>query len=104
MTVFENIKKFAHLRKMSLQEVAEKAGLGKNTIYKYGQGKNPSMATLQKIADALHVSKTDLLEAETDTKTADIDDDELILTFDGRPIDDEDMEIIKRLLRGKNDK
>lgn len=106
MTVFENIKKYAKLRAMSLQEVAEKAGLSKNIIYQYGKGTNPSLETLGKIAAVLNVS-ADALLGKTNhhsTKTSvDLakDDEDIILSFDGKPIPDEDKELIRRLLRGK---
>lgn len=68
MTTFERIKKYAKIRGMSLQKVAIEAGLSKNMIYQYKDGTNPSMKTLHKIAEVLHVEPNDLLSSSTETK------------------------------------
>ena len=104
MTTFERIKKYAKIRGMSLQKVAIEAGLSKNMIYQYKDGTNPSMKTLHKIAEVLHVEPNDLLSDTTskeNTAQADLDDDDTIFTFQGKPIPPEDLKIIRRLL--KND-
>ena len=104
MTTFERIKKYAKLRGLSLQKVALAAGLSKNMIYQYKDGTNPSIKTLNKIADVLHVEPNDLLSDTTNkenTAQADLDDDDTIFTFQGKPIPPEDLKIIRRLL--KND-
>jgi transcriptional regulator with XRE-family HTH domain len=114
MTVFDNIKKFSKKRGYSLQTTAEKSGLSKNAIYQYNHGKNPSLETLAKIAKVLGVSIDDLLGEVNRHKSAynlpqkkpkkidlksTIDDEDVIMTFEGREIQREDLEVIKRLLR-----
>lgn len=107
MTTYERIKKVANKRKMSLRDVAKKAGLKSETaIYRYNQGVNPRKSTLIAIAEVLNVSVDYLLGKTDDTsevtsKTADLADDSTLFTYEGKPIDDEDKEIIRRLLRGK---
>lgn len=105
MTVYENIKKFSKLRGYSLQDTAEKANLSKNIIYTYKNGKSPSLKTLSVLADVLGVTTNDLLGEKEHTsdspKQADLADDSTLFTYQGKPIDDEDKEIIRRLLRGK---
>lgn len=109
MTVFDNIKRFGKLRGMNVQEVALKAGLSKNVIYQYKKGTNPSLETLGKIAKALQVTVNDLLgkenepQAKAEKKSVDIEDEDVIMTFEGKPIPPEDLELMKRLLRGKSD-
>ena len=106
MTTFERIKKYAKTRGMSLQKVAIEAGLSKNMIYQYKDGTNPSMKTLHKIADVLHVEPNDLLSDTTNkenTAQADLDDDDTIFTFQGKPIPPEDLKIIRRLLKNDDD-
>lgn len=106
MTTFERIKKYAKLRGLSLQKVALAAGLSKNMIYQYKDGTNPSMKTLNKIADVLHVEPNDLLSDTTNkenTAQADLDDDDTIFTFQGKPIPPEDLKIIRRLLKNDDD-
>lgn len=104
----DNIAKFAKLRAMSLQEVALKAGLSKNIIYRWRlQGANPSPASITAIADALHVKKSDLTgekesteEKQTVDLKAQMTDQQVIITYEGKEIPKEDLELIKRILRG----
>ncbi|WP_125711041.1 helix-turn-helix domain-containing protein [Companilactobacillus zhongbaensis] len=106
MTLFDKVKETANAQGYSLLSLNEKAGLGKNAIYKWKTQK-PSIENLTKVAQVLHVSVDYLLgknnsEAE-DTKkktTVDIDDDNVIMTFEGRPIPPEDLEVMKRFLLG----
>lgn len=101
MTAYDNIKKYSKMRGLSLQQVAEKAGLSKNMLYQY-KNINPKIETLDKIAKALNVSKEDLLgSGEGKTKHVDLADDDLFMTYQGKPLSDEDKELIKRILRGK---
>ncbi|SPS04295.1 helix-turn-helix domain-containing protein [Latilactobacillus sakei] len=106
MMLFERVKELAENKKISLLSLNEKAGLGKNAIYKW-KTQNPSIENLQKVADVLGVSidyllgKTDNPSTSAKPKEVDIEDESVLMTFDGKPIPEEDMEIIKRLLRGK---
>ncbi|KRM92888.1 helix-turn-helix domain-containing protein [Loigolactobacillus rennini] len=107
MTLFERIKTTAKKRGYSLSKVSEKAGLGAKTIYKWKK-QTPKTETLQAVANVLGVS-VDYLLGNTDNpnsdnagdKKIDIEDEHVIMTYQGKPIPKEDMEIIKRLLRGK---
>ena len=104
MTILERIKNLAKSRGYSLSSLNDKAGLGKNTIYSW-KHKDPSTDNLQKVADVLHVS-TDYLHGNTEKlseskKAVDLNDDDAFLTLEGKPIPEEDRELIKRLLRGK---
>jgi len=107
MAVFDRTKQFADKRGLSLQQVAEKAGLGINSIYGWKK-KDPSISRLTKVAEVLNVSVDYLFDNTDDPnsdkskpKEVDIDDEHVILRYQGKQIPDEDMEIIKRLLRGK---
>ncbi|GBG95224.1 XRE family transcriptional regulator [Ligilactobacillus salitolerans] len=101
MTVYENIKKYSKMRGLNLQQVAEKAGLSKNMLYQY-KNMNPKVETLDKIAKVLNVTKEDLLGSENGKpKHIDLADDDLFMTYQGKPLSDEDKELIKRILRGK---
>lgn len=104
MTLLERIKKLAKSRGYSLSALNDKAGLGKNTIYSW-KHKDPSTENLQKVANVLSVTVDYLLGEEDKTgsskKSVDLNDDEALLTFDGKVIPEEDRELIKRLLRGK---
>lgn len=104
MTTFERIKETSKRKGMSLQTLAEKAGLGVNSIYKWKTG-TPKTDALVKVAEVLDVSIDYLLGQENKTssiKSVDIADDDVIMTFEGKEIPPEDIELMKRLLRGKS--
>lgn len=105
MTLFERVKSLARQQGLSLLRLNDQAGLGKNAIYKW-KNQTPSTENLQKVATVLDVTTDQLLEDEYKTtqntkKIVDIDDDTVLLAFDGKPIPEEDKELFKRLLRGK---
>ncbi|KZD98477.1 helix-turn-helix domain-containing protein [Lactiplantibacillus plantarum] len=105
MTVLDRIKKVSKKRGFSLTQVNDKANLGKNTIYSW-KTKEPSINNLKAVADVLNVSvdyllgKTDDNSTSMKPKQVDIADDDVIMTFEGKPIPPEDLELMKRLLRG----
>lgn len=108
MTVFERIKKISKQRGMSLNELGVRIGLSPNSIYHWKQA-TPTADKIQKIADVLDVSTDYLLGRTEPTKkenrlsnksTADLDDDDVIFTYQGKKIPPEDLEYMKRILRG----
>lgn len=111
MTVFERTKNMAKKRGISLQETAAKAGLGLNSIYGWKK-KEPSIGRLAKVADVLHVSvdyllgKTDDPEPAQKNKPTEVDikdamqDDYTIMSYGGREIPPEELEMIRRILDG----
>lgn len=101
MDTVDRIKELAKKRGWSLQKVAEKAGIGINSIYRWNS-KTPSTQSLTKVAKVLDVSTDYLLNgnAEESNKTADLADDETIFTYEGKRIPPEDLEYMKRILRG----
>lgn len=103
MTTFERIKKISRDKGWSLQNVATKAGLGTNSIYKWKE-QTPKLDKLKQVADVLDVSVDYLLGEEDNPKApqaVDLNDDSNYYTFDGKPVSKEDMELFKRLMRGK---
>lgn len=67
MTTYDNIKRFAKSKGISLQELAEKVGLSRNMIYQY-KNVNPKLETLKKIAAVLGVDTSELVDDDqTDT-------------------------------------
>ncbi|MCM6843998.1 helix-turn-helix domain-containing protein [Latilactobacillus curvatus] len=89
--------------------VVKKLGLknlGTYANYEYGT-REPDMEIIVKLAKLYEVT-TDYLLGNTDNpagnidvKQAEITDDQVIMTFEGKPIPEEDLDLIKRLLRGK---
>ena len=102
MTIFERIKIIAKEKGMSLLEINSKAELGKNVIYGW-KTKDPNTESLKKVADVLGVSTDYLLgnNNQNNKKRVDLDDDDVIFTYEGRQIPKEDLETIKRFMRGK---
>lgn len=60
MTTLDRIKNLSQKKGWSLQTLAEKAGVGKNSIYRWDT-KVPSTSSLQKVAKVLNVSTDYLL-------------------------------------------
>lgn len=84
--------------------VAKAIGLKSMQTYanwEYGRTE-PDFQMLNKIADLFNVSTDYLLKGKSnkDMKTADLADNETIFTYEGKQIPAEDLEYMKRILRG----
>ncbi|WEV39240.1 helix-turn-helix transcriptional regulator [Lactobacillus sp. ESL0680] len=103
MNTFERIKKLTKQQHLTLAKVNEQAGIGTNSIYRW-KTQTPTSDNLQKVAKVLHTS-TDYLLGNTDDPSpvsknhhaVDIENDEL-LSYRGRPIPDDYLDIIKHLM------
>nr|DAD60987.1 MAG TPA: repressor protein [Caudoviricetes sp.]DAV09580.1 MAG TPA: repressor protein [Caudoviricetes sp.] len=106
---FERIKELAKKRSLSLNQVEEKLGYSKNTLYSLKRQK-VSSDRLQEIADYFGVS-TDYLLGRTDNPAIagekapeheiELDDlDGRIMLFDGKPLSDDDKRAIKGIIEG----
>lgn len=66
MTLGNNIKKYRKMFKLSQEDLAKKSNLSRNAIYNYENNKRqPSIETLNKIADVLGVTVNDLIKDDT---------------------------------------
>lgn len=100
ITVFDRIKKLADRRGKKIVDVESDLDFSKNYLYKWKKS-TPSSDKLAKVADYFNVSVDYLLGRENDgNKTADIADEDTVFTYEGRRIPPEDLEYMKRLLRG----
>ena len=72
MTTIDRIKKISKEKGWSLQKVAEKAGIGINSIYRWNT-KTPSTSSLQAVAKVLDVSVDYLLGKEDSSENMDED-------------------------------
>ena len=106
---FERIKELAKKQGLSLNQVEEKLGYSKNTLYSLKR-QRVSSDRLQEIADYFHVS-TDYLLGRTDNPNIagnshvnEPDDiDKIIdhaMLFDGKPLTDEDRRAIRGIISG----
>lgn len=68
--------------------------------YEYGR-REPDFNTVNKLANLFNVSADYLLgRKKSESKTADLSDNETIFTYEGKEIPPEDLEYMKRILRG----
>lgn len=95
--------KFKELRKehhYTQKDIANILDVKPTTISAWELGNNsPRMDMLQKISDVFNVD-TGYFFDEKSNQTVDLDDD-VIFTYEGRKIPKEDLEMIKRFMRGK---
>lgn len=106
---FEKVRELARKKGLSLNQVEEKLGYSKNTLYSLKRQK-VSSERLQEIADYFNVS-TDYLLGRTDNPAIAKDntiagytsDDlrkmaENAKTFDGKPLTEEDIDAIQNII------
>lgn len=104
MALLERIKEISKKRGLSLRAVNDQAKLGTNAIYRWDKA-TPNTESVRKVADVLHVS-VDYLLGNTDnpnptkSKPQDLADKDIVLSFEGKEIPPEDLETIRRFLRG----
>ena len=125
LSMAEKIKTLMEQKSWSQAELARRSNISPQQISYYIKGqREPSPANIKKIAKAFNVESAifiddfeskqlfenswDLMYELSNTnkvvkrpKTVDLSDDDVIMTFEGKPIPEEDKELIKRLLRGK---
>lgn len=109
MTTLDRIKKISKQRGFSLTKVNDMANLGTNTIYSW-KHKEPGINNLKAVANVLHVSvdyllgKTDNPDVNIKSKKIDIkdamQDDYTVMSYGGREIPPEELEMIRRILDG----
>lgn len=101
MTMFDRINQLSKKLGISLREVNDRAGLGTNAIYRW-KNQKPSSDKVEKVAHVLGVTTDYLLNGREKSapKTADLADNETIFTYEGKRIPPEDLEYMKRILRG----
>ena len=109
MTTLDRSKKISKQRGFSLTKVNDMANLGTNTIYSW-KHKEPGINNLKAVANVLHVSvdyllgKTDDPDVNAKPKKVDIkdamQDDYTIMSYGGREIPPEELEMIRRILDG----
>ena len=88
-------------------DITRSVGIPASTLTGYFKGTRlPSPKNVEKLAEYFNLEKSDIDPRfgrdprEDDLKTADLADDDTIFTFEGKPIPEQDLEYMKRLLRG----
>lgn len=112
MDLYEKIKELASQKNVSIRQVEEKLGFANGTIRQWGR-KNPGVNKVKDVAKYFNVSVDYLLgldEDESTTQTVDLAelankpkdfDWDSVLSVGGKPIPEEDKEIIRRLFAHK---
>ena len=104
MTLYERIDELAKKQKISVFDLSLKLGMDINAIYQWKKSV-PNVEAVQKVADYFNVSVDYLLdrteqkaiESDMDTKLERMMDN--AMSYDGKPISDEDRPIIKGILK-----
>lgn len=88
-------------------DITRTVGIPASTLTGYFKGTRlPSPQNVEKLAKYFNVDKSDIdprfnsAAPDADRNTADLADDDTIFTFEGKPIPEQDLEYMKRLLRG----
>ena len=103
------IKELRKEKGIRQSELAKLLHVSQQAVGSWETGRTiPGADTLNILADYFNVTTDYLLgrpeKKDDDTKTADIDDDDVIFTYEGRRIPKEDLELIRRIMRGtRND-
>ena len=102
MSTGTTIRDLRKQHRLSQTELAKAVHVSQATVTAWETGKaEPSSSALNTLASYFNVSADYLLgRKESENKTADIADKDTVFTYEGRQIPPEDLEYMKRLLRG----
>lgn len=96
------LNKLKYEQNLSISEIARRVGMAKSTVSRYfNKTREFPMNDVDKFAKAFGVSSADILGMEKKATTADLADNDVIFTYQGKPLSDEDKELIRRLMNGK---
>ena len=99
MELRDNIKELATQRKISIAELERTLGFGNGSISKWNK-QSPSTEKLKKVADYFDVSTDYLLDREPSRNRSVEDALNTIMSYDGKPITDNDREILRGIIEG----
>lgn len=105
MDISQRIKEYRNNKHYTQKELAKLLSVKPTTVSGWELGRNtPSIDMLKKLADIFDVPFDVMVGVEdtklAKTKTADLADKDTVFTYEGRQIPPEDLEYMKRLLRG----
>lgn len=109
MNIAQRIKDLRLSKHLTQKELAQLLNVKPTTVSGWEIGRNePSIDTLKDLARIFGVSVDYMAGAteslDKDKKSVDLEKDPVVLSYGGRPVSDEDMDIIKAILeRHKND-
>ncbi|UXC68612.1 helix-turn-helix domain-containing protein [Limosilactobacillus vaginalis] len=97
----DKIRDLRNQKRMSQTELSKILHVSQQTITKWETGKaEPSSSAVTNIANYFNVSADYLLgrKAKKQQKQVDIKNDPIVLSYGGKPVSKEDMEVIKAIL------
>lgn len=102
-TKIRDLRKQAHL---SQTELGKKVSVSQQTVTAWENNKaEPSSSAVAQLADIFNVTTDYLLgrpnKQETKKDDVELSDDDVIMTWQGKPLSDEDRELIRRIMNGK---
>lgn len=102
----QRIRDLRKQKRMSQTELAKSAGVSQTTVTAWETVKaEPSSSAVAKLADIFNVTTDYLLgrpnKQETKKDDVELSDDDVIMTWRGKPLSDEDRELIRRIMNGK---
>lgn len=101
----ERIKELCKKRGITVSELENRVGFGKNSIYKW-KTQSPKIETLQKVAEYFEVS-TDYLLGRTDNPTAGLSNKPQftveealasVMSSDGKPLTEHDRKVLTGII------
>lgn len=110
MTIYDRIKELARLKGISIRELEKQLGFSNGLIRQWTKGTKTT--SLEKVANYFNVSTDYLLGRDASpskgkdkgANVVDLKDDDVILTYEGKPIPPEDLKLIQRLINStRND-
>lgn len=103
-SISNQIKKLRRQRGWTQAQLADKLNVSTQTVSNWETGlKSPRMGAIEKMATLFNVNESQIISAyptASTVKTADLADDDVIFTYEGKKIPPEDLEYMKRILRG----
>ncbi|MDE3295899.1 helix-turn-helix domain-containing protein [Lacticaseibacillus rhamnosus] len=106
--LYNNTKKFAKLRGLSLQDVATRAGLSVNSLYMWSQRGTARPSTIRAVATVLGVKPEQLTGSSADGTAGQparqidlaalLQDESTKLLYNGRQLDQRDRDTVGRVL------
>lgn len=114
MTIYQRIQELAKRRKISIRELEKQLGFSNGTLNKWKDSAPSDKLTA--VAQYLNTDVSYLVVGHVEEQTLPLDwhgtkqvkrhveitDPTVAMTFEGKPIPEDDMELIKRLLRGRD--
>lgn len=104
-SISNQIKKLRRQRGWTQAQLADKLNVSTQTVSNWETGlKSPRMGAIEKMATLFNVNESEIISAypaASTVKTADLDDDDVIFTYQGKPLSEEDKKLIRRLMNGK---